>query len=110
MEQRVLLVHDDHAVRELSTRTLARLGVEVDVVPRGGDAVAALDAKPYTVAVVDRVLGDHFLDVLARRTDRPIVICTASEKDAAGLDTAVVSLLVPRPYDASTLVGVIIAC
>ena len=80
MEQRVLLVHDDHAVRALSARTLARGGVEVDVVPRGADAVAALDAKPYTVAVVDRMLCDHFLDVLAERENRPIVICTASAR------------------------------
>lgn len=110
MEQRVLLVHDDQAVRELSARTLSRMGVAVDIVPRGVDAVAALDAKPYTVAVIDRALCDHFLEVIAKRPNKPIVICTASAKDAAGLDTAVVNLLIPQPYDASTLVGVIIAC
>jgi DNA-binding response OmpR family regulator len=110
MQPRVLLVHDDSAVRELSARTLGRMGVGIDIVPRGEDAVRALETNDYTVAVVDRSLCDGFLDVIAKRPDRPIVICTAAEKDAAGLDTAVVNLLIPQPYDASTLVGVIIAC
>ena len=109
--QRVLLVHGDAAVQELTTRALARINVDVDVIGRGTDAVASLDRQEYSAIVIDRAVSDGLLGAIAKRPiPRPIVIVTAPMEEAKGLDTETVSLFVPSPYDAHTLVGVILAC
>jgi hypothetical protein len=98
---RVLLAHRDPAVQELATRALSRLGVTIDIgeewLPNG-----------YTVVVTDR--NDALLAAVAAATPRPMVIVTAPVADQHTLDPQLVSLFVPEPYDAGTLVGVILAC
>lgn len=98
---RVLLAHRDSAVQELATRALSRMGVTVDVgeewLPNG-----------YTVVVTER--NDALLAAVAAATPRPMVIVTGPAADQHALDPQLVSLFVPEPYDAGTLVGVILAC
>lgn len=104
-------MHGDAAVQDLTTRALARIGVEVDVVGRGTDAVTSLESREYSAIVIDRAVSDGLLPAIAERPDpRPIVIVTAPPEQSTGLDTRTVSLFVPAPYDAHTLVGVILAC
>jgi DNA-binding response OmpR family regulator len=106
-----LLVHGDPAVQELTSRALARIDVDVDVVGRGTDAVVSLDAQEYSAIVIDRAVSDGLLAEIAARPDpRPIVIVTAPMEESKSLDTETVSLFVPTPYDVHTLVGVILAC
>ena len=111
MQRRVLLVHGDAAVQDLTTRALARIGVDVDVVGRGTDAVLTPDGNEYSAIVIDRAVSDGLLTAIAARpAPRPIVIVTAPMEDSKGLDTETVSLFIPAPYDPHTLVGVILAC
>ena len=103
---RVLLAHRDPAVRELATRALSRISVIVDVADDTAGALSLLAAQPYAVVVMNR--DDEVLAAIAAQTPRPMVIVTAPAANA--LDPEIVSLFVPEPYDAMTLVGVILAC
>lgn len=105
MSARVLLVHSDSEVIELTSRALERIGVPLAVAARGAD----VHALHFSIIVVDLPLAD---DVLRRVDDesKPIVIVTAHAGKAETLDAERVSLLVPEPYDPAMLVGVILAC
>lgn len=105
---RVLLAHRDSVVEELATRAVSRLGVTVDVAADTADALAHIARESYTVICLHR--DDALLAAIAETHagTRPVVIVTA--ENGEGLDPAIVSLFVPEPYDAHTLVGVILAC
>src|SRR5688500_10678096 len=108
--KRVLLAHRDSAVQELATRALTSIGVEVDVVTDPNDAVLHIAREPYTVIAAEpdkEVLAAIAATYVDRR---PVVIVTAADPSNAALDADVVSMVVPEPYDARMLVGVILAC
>lgn len=107
---RVLLVHRDPAVQEAAARTLGRIGVTLDMASGTADALARIALGRYDVIVVER--DDEVLAAVAAttRAPRPVVIVTTENRDSTGLDAELVSLVVPEPYDANTLIGVILAC
>lgn len=106
LNNRVLLAHRDPVVQELAARALMRLGVTLDVVTESDEAVLLIERNAYGVITLQR--DDAVLDAVAKSKHRPVVIVTAD--DGQGLDPSTVSLIVPEPYDAHTLVGVILAC
>ncbi len=108
--RRVLLVHRDAAIQDLATRALTSIGVAVDVVADPGDAVLHIAREPYTVIAAEP--DENVLAAIATKyvDRRPVVIVTASDPTQAALDADVVSMVVPEPYDARMLVGVILAC
>jgi DNA-binding NarL/FixJ family response regulator len=74
---RALIVEDDPAWRQLLAEELEELGLQVDAAPDVPTALAWLQERPYTLAVVDISLdpGDHrdrggfrILDALAERS------------------------------------------
>lgn len=103
---RVLLVHSDPAVVELTSRALERIGVAADVVARG----AEVEAVDYDVMLLDLSVADELPERIRKDGVRPIVIVTASPRDAEQLDPDSVSLVVPTPYDGAMVAGVILAC
>jgi DNA-binding response OmpR family regulator len=105
---RVLLAHSDSTVQELATRALSRIGVAVDISLDSADALSRVARETYTVVVLER--DDAVIAAIAATYagPRPVVIVTAERNE--GLDAQIVSLVVPEPYDAHTLVGVILAC
>lgn len=107
---RVLLAHHDLAVQEVATRALSRLGVTLDIATGNADALSRIAREPYTVIAIER--DDAVLAAIAAtyRGSRPVVIVTTDIFGSDGLDPDLVSLVVPAPYDAQTLVGVILAC
>jgi DNA-binding IclR family transcriptional regulator len=108
-KNRVLLAHRDPAVQELATRALTHVGVTVDVTP-DPDHAKRVVADGYSVIVAEQ---EHaLLDVIAAAYGdaKPVVIVTAPVGTAEPLDASIVSLVIPEPYDAHTLVGVILAC
>lgn len=106
MSARVLLVHSDSEVIELTSRALERIGVTVDVAARGAD----VQAVHASIIVVDLAVADDLLVRMTDAAEKPIVIVTARAGKADALDPERVSLLVPEPYDPGMLVGVILAC
>lgn len=109
---RVLLAHRDPAVQELATRALSRIGVAVDIADDRSDALLRIARDAYSVIALER--DDTLLSAVASMSPnpRPVVIVTApvAPGNHHALDPQVVSMVVPEPYDAQTLVGVILAC
>ncbi len=109
---RLLLVDDDHDVRELVGTLLKTLGLEVDEVESAEDAISALQREMYDLLLLDWSLpGMHGLDLCKKLrtadsfTYLPIVFLTShsSSKDiveafAAGADDYVV-----KPFRAPEL-------
>jgi hypothetical protein len=108
-KNRVLLAHRDSAVQELATRALTHIGVTCDVAP-DPDLAKQIVADGYSVIVAEQ--AHALLDVIAEAYGdaKPVVIVTAPVGNAEPLDANIVSLVIPEPYDAHTLVGVILAC
>lgn len=107
---RVLLAHHDPAVQDVATRAFSHLDVMLDVAADNADALSRIAREPYTVIVIER--DDAVLAAIAAtyREPRPVLIVTTDGRKSQGLDPDLVSLVVPAPYDAQTLVGVILAC
>lgn len=92
-KETVLVVDDEPHILEFMVDMLAEQGYDVDGVPTGTEAVAALKKKPYQVALVDLQLGDMTgIELLHefRKTDEDIqmILVTAY----ASLDNAVRAL------------------
>ena len=106
---RVLLAHSDPVVQELAARALTRFGATLDIAPDPADAISRIGRESYAVITLQR--DDAVIAAIAAHhahKPRPVVIVTA--EDSRELDATVVSLVVPEPFDAHTLVGVILAC
>jgi hypothetical protein len=104
---RVLLSLRDAAVQELASRALARIAVPLDIAADVPDTLARLRREAYSVVVIER--DDGLIATIGSALPaRPVVIVTTQDK--SDLDGEVVSLVVPEPYDAQILVGVILAC
>jgi CheY-like chemotaxis protein len=107
MSPRVLLTHSDPAVIELASRALDRIGVSVDVATRG----ATVQALDYDVMLIELAAADDLLErVSSAAAAKPVVIVTALPGAAEKLDPETVGLIVPAPYDAGMVVGVVLAC
>jgi DNA-binding response OmpR family regulator len=106
---RVLLAHHDPVVQDAATRALGHIGVTLDIASDNADALSRIAREPYTVIVIER--DDAVLAAIGAtyREPRPVVIVTTDDRESVGLDAAMVNLVVPPPYDAQTLVGVILA-
>lgn len=72
--KRVLVADDDAPMRDLYQQIAMRIGVEVDVVASGRDAIEALKTCRYDVALLDlnmpRLSGWEVLDFLRARGER----------------------------------------
>lgn len=88
---RVLLVEDEDNERFTLTRILELAGFEVIPLPRGNDALEALEATPCDVVVTDMMMPGVDGVSLARRVaerypDLPIVLTSAFPMGRAQLD------------------------
>jgi two-component system phosphate regulon response regulator PhoB len=83
---RVLVVDDDEAVRVLLTRYLEMEGFQVDQVPDGGQALAAIAAGHPDLVLLDLMLpaqdGLDILTRLRRDSDVPVILLTARGSEA----------------------------
>lgn len=109
MAKEVLLAHADAAIHELAKRTLSTAGINLDVAADPAEAAALLHAKDYSLVVVDGRHGDVLSAITMLAQPRPMIIVAADDRGAP-LDLRIASLIVPSPYDAHTLVGVMLAC
>jgi two-component system, OmpR family, phosphate regulon response regulator PhoB len=83
---RILVVDDDEAVRVLLTRYLEMEGFQVDQVPDGGKALAAIAAGHPDLVLLDLMLpaqdGLDILTRLRRDSDVPVILLTARGSEA----------------------------
>lgn len=82
MKQRILVVDDDDAMREMMALALAKEGYRVERANSATDGVAALAESPFDLVVADIYLGDGTgLDLVnaieERQSDTRIILVTA---------------------------------
>ena len=76
---RILFCDDDPFYREMASEILAEAGYAVETATNGAEAIAAVDAGGYDIAIVDLAMGDitgfdviEHVRVRNRNADLPI--------------------------------------
>lgn len=116
--RRILVADDDAPVRDLYTHVAARVGVEIDVVASGRDAIEALKTRKYDLALLDlnmpRLSGWEVLDYLrTRRGERPrrlFIVTGFSDQLISEADREVVSAVIYKPVAADELRVLVTEC
>jgi DNA-binding response OmpR family regulator len=82
---RILVVEDEPRLADILRRYLERDGHTVSVVGDGRDAIAAFDAAPTDLVVLDLMLpgvgGETVLAAIRERGDTPVLIASAKRSD-----------------------------
>ncbi len=103
--RRVLVVDDDGQVRQVLSRLLEAMGVDVETAPGGAQAMAKLDHATYDALMLDLdmpgVTGlDVLLHVQRAAPAMPVLVVTGTF-EAERIEGAVAVL--PKPLDGSSL-------
>lgn len=106
----LLLVEDDEVLRDGLTRTLQKIGFQVEGTAFGRDALEKLNQKSFELMILDLGLPDMFgLDVLrqtrAMGHDMPVLVLTALDESTDrvnGLNAGADDYL-GKPFDLSEL-------
>jgi DNA-binding response OmpR family regulator len=115
MEQRVLVVDDDPAIRALVTKIVERAGLPVDNARDGAEAIEKLDSGRYAVLVLDLMMpnvdGYAVITHLRSKTQRPAIIAVTAGDTAAirRLDGSLVHSVLRKPFDIDVLGDLIVA-
>jgi two-component system response regulator AtoC len=112
MRQRILVVDDDDALREMMALTLGKEGYQVERARSAAEAVTALETSPFDLVIADIYLGDGTgLDLVNaiddRRADTRVILVTARgtvETAAFARDHGVFDYLA-KPFALEHLVG-----
>ena len=108
---RILVVEDEEAIRDAVAYSLRAEGMDVELCGDGASALAALEASPFDLVILDVMLPDISGVEVARRVRAtsvvPIVMLTARDAEAdlvlgfeAGADD-----YVPKPFSMRELVS-----
>lgn len=116
--RRILAADDDAPIRDLYTSLASRIGVEIDVVASGRDAVAALKTRHYDLAMLDlnmpRLSGWEVLDFLRsryeNRPERLFIVTGFSEQGISSADRELVTAVIYKPVAADELRNLVTAC
>ncbi|RZL63047.1 MAG: response regulator [Variovorax sp.] len=106
--RRVLVVEDDAEVRRVIVESLTLLGYTVSEAPDGASGLAALEAGPHDLLVVDYAMpGINGAEVIARARemvgDIPVILATGyADMAEVGRVLGTQSILI-KPFDIATL-------
>lgn len=112
--QRVLLVDDDDAIRQLVAAVIRRYGIVCDFAADGVEALDRLAAHPYALVILDlmmpRMDGFEVMQELRLRGIRvPVVVATAAgQGKVSRLDPVMVKAVLQKPFEVAHLVDTII--
>lgn len=86
--QRILVVDDELAIREMVSAGLTRAGYRVSATSDGNEAVAMVDREAFDLIILDVLMpGLHGVDVFARIRARgrmiPVLLCSGFSQDFA---------------------------
>jgi CheY-like chemotaxis protein len=118
VNESVLVVEDDNALRTLFLALLKRQGLRVECVNDGAEALDRLAKRAYDVILLDLMMPVvNGFDVLERLAEtrpallrRTIVTTGASERNLAKLDPDRVFAVLRKPFDINTLISTIRQC
>jgi CheY-like chemotaxis protein len=115
VEQRVLVVDDEPAIRALVTKIVERAGLPVDNARDGVEAIEKLATGNYAVLVLDLMMpGIDGFGVIEHLRDVPlrpaIIVITAGDTAAIRrLDGSMVHSVLRKPFDIDVLGDLIVA-
>lgn len=117
-EQRILVVDDDQAIRNLLCAVLERRGLDVDFAENGAEGLVRLAERPYAIILLDLMMplvdGHQFLERLRdmKLEPRPVVlvISASDESDFRKLERGSVSAIIRKPFDIFELADLVGAC
>lgn len=113
IDQRILVVDDDDAIRALLQTVLRRRGFRVDGARNGIDALEQLAARKYALVVLDLMMpqmsGYELLDQLSRKSvpGGPRVLVLTAGMDARVDSPELVIGTVHKPFDVSLLLDIV---
>jgi two-component system response regulator MprA len=111
--QRVLIVDDDPAVREILSAILQREAVSCDVASDGEQAVELLAREPYGAVLLDllmpRLDGEGVIRFMKEQgIDTPVIVMSAAATDGShDLDAAIVRVQMQKPIELGDLRAVV---
>ena len=116
--RRILVADDDAPIRDLYLHVAARVGVEVDVVASGRDAVEAFKTRKYDVVLMDlnmpRLSGWEVLDFLRHRYEvRPhylFIVTGFTDQIISKADHDVVAAVLYKPVATDELRNLVNVC
>jgi DNA-binding response OmpR family regulator len=116
LEKRILVVDDDDAIRALVRTVVRRRGFAVDAARNGLDALEQIQARRYSMIVLDLMMplmsGYELLEHLARLPvdERPCVLVLTAGLEPRVLNTELVIGTIHKPFDLNLLLDTITAC
>jgi DNA-binding response OmpR family regulator len=115
---KVLVVEDDHGLRNLTALALEREGLPVATAKDGREALDCLSREKYQVVLLDlmmpRVSGWDVIDWLKDHADaRPhsLIVVTAADREVfSALNPEIVNAIIVKPFDIYELAGYVERC
>ncbi|MDB5828263.1 MAG: hybrid sensor histidine kinase/response regulator [Variovorax sp.] len=110
--QKVLVIEDDAEVRRAIVDSLTMLGYQVSEAAGGASGLAALDASPHDLLVVDYAMPDmNGAEVIARAREQagdiPVILATGyADMAEVGRVLGTQSILI-KPFDIATLAAAV---
>lgn len=103
----VLIVDDDHAIRQLLSTLIKREGLSVDIAADGVEAIEKLRDHRYTIILLDlmmpRMDGFSVIENLARNLPQPkpivFIISAYADQSFRRVDPSVVAGVIHKPFD-----------
>ncbi len=116
--RRVLLADDEPDIRDAFARIASHLGIEIDIVASGRDAIAAIKSRRYDVALLDlnmpRLSGWDVLDFLRTHTEmrphRLFIITGFADQRVGDADRDVVNAVIYKPVAPGELRTLLTEC
>lgn len=113
LDQRILVVDDDDAIRALLRTVLRRRGFRVDAARNGIDALEQMGACRYALVILDLMMplmsGYDLLDFISRQPlmTRPRVLVLTAGLESRPFDGDVVVGMMHKPFDIELLVDTV---
>ena len=111
--RRVVVIDDDHGVREILSLALSAEGYEVESARDGAEGLAELARHPADVVIVDMRMpeldGRDFCRLYAEQTGGSgrVILMTAMPGSAATTDIAGVVEWIAKPFDLNEVLDIV---
>ena len=114
-ERYILVVEDDHALRDLYRSSLRAAGYAVVGVEDGVDALRTIEGGKPRAVVLDLALPrlnghDVFNELRANEATRSIPVIVVTGSDTSNLDRSQFACVLEKPFSAEELVDAVHKC
>lgn len=103
--RQILVVDDDHSIRNLLRLVAERRGLSVDVAADGAEALQLLSEHQYDLAIIDlmmpRLNGYELVTAIRGFSQRPTLVIATAMTDSLidMLDAEIVHSIIRKPFD-----------